>query len=57
MHCLFFINHFPVAVVHHYEEGPKGNVLSYGEEIEEKLAKLEVMMQVAGKGINPRGIY
>ena len=33
------------AVVHHYEEGPKGNVLSYGEEIEEKLAKLEVMMQ------------
>ena len=33
------------AVVHHYEEGPKGNVISYGEEIEEKLAKLEVMMQ------------
>ncbi len=33
------------AVVHHYEEGPKGNALSYGEEIEEKLAKLEVMMQ------------
>ncbi len=33
------------AVVHHYEEGPKGNVLSYGEEIEDKLAKLEVMMQ------------
>ena len=30
------------AVVHHYEEGPKGNVISYGEE---KLAKLEVMMQ------------
>lgn len=33
------------AVVHHYEEGPKDNVISYGEEIEEKLAKLEVMMQ------------
>lgn len=33
------------AVVHHYEEGPKGNVLSYGDEIENKLAKLEVMMQ------------
>lgn len=33
------------AVVHHYEEGPKGNVLYYGEEIENKLAKLEVMMQ------------
>lgn len=33
------------AVVHHYEEGPKGNVISYGEEIEEKIAKLEVMMQ------------
>lgn len=33
------------AVVHHYEEGPKGNVLYYGDEIEHKLAKLEVMMQ------------
>lgn len=33
------------AVVHHYEEGPKGDVIHYGEEIEDKLAKLEVMMQ------------
>lgn len=33
------------AVVHHYEEGPAGNVLTYGEEIETKIAKLEVMMQ------------
>lgn len=33
------------AVVHHYEEGSKGSVLDYGEVIEEKLAKLEVMMQ------------
>lgn len=33
------------AVVHHYEEGPKGDVINYGQEIEEKLAKLEVMMQ------------
>ena len=33
------------AVVHHYEEGSKGNVLYYGDEIEHKLAKLEVMMQ------------
>ncbi len=33
------------AVVHHYEEGPHGVVLEYGEEIENKIAKLEVMMQ------------
>lgn len=33
------------AVVHHYEEGPHGVVLDYGEEIENKIAKLEVMMQ------------
>lgn len=33
------------AVVHHYEEGSKGNVISYSQEIEAKLAKLEVMMQ------------
>ncbi len=33
------------AVVHHYEEGAAGNVLTYGEEIEHKIAKLEVMMQ------------
>lgn len=33
------------AVVHHYEEGSKGNIISYSKEIEDKLAKLEVMMQ------------
>ncbi len=33
------------AVVHHYEEEPKQNTLFYGEGIEEKIAKLEVMMQ------------
>lgn len=33
------------AVVHHYEEGMDKIVLSYPEEIEEKIAKLEVMMQ------------
>ena len=33
------------AVVHHYEEGSKGTLLHYSDEIEEKLAKLEVMME------------
>ena len=33
------------AVVHHYEEGPHGVILEYGEEIEGKISKLEVMMQ------------
>ncbi len=33
------------AVVHHYEEGPHEVFLEYGEEIENKIAKLEVMMQ------------
>lgn len=33
------------AVVHHYEEGPKGDVVFYGKEIEDKLARLEVIMQ------------
>lgn len=33
------------AVVHHYEEGSKGDVIRYSDEIEDKLAKLEVMMQ------------
>lgn len=33
------------AVVHHYEEGSKGTLLRYSDEIEEKLAKLEVMME------------
>lgn len=33
------------AVVHHYEEGMDQVVLTYPEEIEDKIAKLEVMMQ------------
>ena len=33
------------AVVHHYEEGPKGDVVPYGKAIEEKLAQLEELMQ------------
>ena len=33
------------AVVHHYEEGMDQLVLTYPEEIEDKIAKLEVMMQ------------
>lgn len=33
------------AVVHHYEEGPHGVVLYYDDEIENKIAKLEVMME------------
>lgn len=33
------------AVVHHYEEGSKGDVITYGEEIEDKLDKLSVVMQ------------
>lgn len=33
------------AVVHHYEEGPQNDILHYSDEIEEKIAKLEVMMQ------------
>ena len=33
------------AVVHHCEEGAAGNVLTYGDEIENKIAKLEVMMR------------
>ncbi|MBQ7840142.1 MAG: ferrous iron transport protein B [Lachnospiraceae bacterium] len=33
------------AVVHHYVEGPKKDVMDYGPEIEEKLQKLEKMME------------
>lgn len=33
------------AVVHHYEEGSKGDVLYYSKEIEEKIDKLSVIMQ------------
>ncbi len=33
------------AVVHHYEEGSKGDVLHYSNEIEDKIEKLSVIMQ------------
>ena len=33
------------AVVHHYEEGPKKDILNYGEEIESKLSVLEERMK------------
>lgn len=33
------------AVIHHYQEGMDEYILDYPEEIEEKIAKLEVMMQ------------
>lgn len=33
------------AVIHHYEEGMKEYILDYPPEIEEKIGKLEVMMQ------------
>ncbi|MBO4980664.1 MAG: ferrous iron transport protein B [Lachnospiraceae bacterium] len=33
------------AVIHHYEEGMDEYILHYPEEIEDKIAKLEVMMQ------------
>lgn len=33
------------AVVHHFKEGPKGYILQYSEEIENKIEKLEVMMK------------
>lgn len=33
------------AAVHHYVEGPKEDIMNYGTVIEDKLAKLEVMME------------
>lgn len=33
------------AVIHHYEEGMEEYILQYPEQIEDKIAKLEVMMQ------------
>ena len=33
------------AVIHHYQEGMEEYILDYPEEIEDKIAKLEVMMQ------------
>lgn len=33
------------AAIHHYEEGSKPDVLHYSEEIEDKIAKLSVMME------------
>lgn len=32
------------AVVHHYEEEPSKDIVDYGDEIEEKIAKIEVML-------------
>lgn len=34
------------AAVHHYEEGPIGNIVTYPHDIEEKIEKLEIMMGV-----------
>lgn len=33
------------AVVHHYEEGSKGNIMYYSDEIEAKLEKLEIILK------------
>ncbi len=33
------------AVIHHYEEGAKGDILHYSQEIENKIEKLSVIMQ------------
>lgn len=33
------------AVVHHYEEGSKGDILHYSDEIEQKIDKLSIVMQ------------
>ena len=33
------------AVVHHYEEGPKEDGMNYGPELEDKISRLEAMMQ------------
>ncbi len=33
------------AVIHHYEEGSKGDVLHYSDEIEDKIEKLSLMME------------
>lgn len=33
------------AVIHHYEEGSKGDILHYSQDIEDKIEKLSVMMQ------------
>lgn len=33
------------AIVHHYEEGSKGDILHYSDEIEQKIDKLSIVMQ------------
>lgn len=33
------------AVVHHYDEGPAEHIVDYGEEIEEKIEKLEIRLR------------
>lgn len=43
------------AVKHHYEEGPKGHVVEYSDEIEEKIEKASIMIEAKyGKNINSR---
>ncbi len=36
------------AVVHHYEEGPKGHVVDYSEELEKKIWDLEIQLKKKG---------
>lgn len=38
------------AVVHHYEEGPKQDVLNYGEELEARLSQLEARLSAEDPG-------
>lgn len=40
------------AVVHHYEEGPKGNVLKYSKDIEEKIYNIEERLKSNGVKTN-----
>lgn len=43
------------AVKHHYEEGPKGHVVQYSEDIEEVIEKVSIMLEANyGKNINSR---
>ncbi len=43
------------AVKHHYEEGPKGHVVQYSQEIEEIIEKASIMLEANyGKNINSR---
>lgn len=43
------------AVKHHYEEGPKGQVVAYSKEIESVIEKVSIMVEAKyGKNINSR---